>query len=69
MIHILHKKWAESVSDCIPVVSCNASPFFNITLQDVCVFLLLEKIGHGSDGRDIFIHSFFLGSTDRIFWR
>lgn len=57
MIHIVCKKWAESVPDCVPVVSCNSSPFSNITLQYVCVLLLLKKIGHGSGGRDIFVHS------------
>lgn len=57
MIYILLKKRAESVSDCVPVVSYNASPVPSIILQDVCVLLLLKKIGHGSGWRDIFIHS------------
>lgn len=57
MIYILLKKRAESVSDCVPVVSYNASPVPSTMLQDVCVLLLLKKIGHGSGGRDIFIHS------------
>lgn len=57
MIHIVLKKWAESVSDCVPVVSCNASLVPNIILQNVCVLLLLKRIVHGSGGRDIFIDS------------